>query len=234
MQYLITFLEGIITFISPCLLPLLPVYITYFAGGLSDGSLPEDNTQQAGIGRTLIRTCGFIIGFTIVFIVLGAAFGTMGRILTRYQTWVNLVAGLIIIFFGITYTGIIKWNPFMKMSAPGSHKRMQGEGFFSAVLFGLVFSICWTPCVGTFLGSALMMASGQGSTLVGILLLLCYSAGLGIPFLIASVLIDRLAGAITWIKKHYRIINIICGIFLICIGILIATGLMGKWIGLLA
>lgn len=226
MHFLVTFLEGIITFISPCLLPLLPVYISYLAGGLSG--------RAHSTGRTIIKSLGFILGFTIIFVVLGAAFGTLGRLLSRYQTWVNIIAGLIIIFFGITYTGLIRWNPFLKVKGPDLGQTASSSDFFGALIFGLVFSVSWTPCVGTFLGSALLLASQQGSALTGILLLLCYSAGLGVPFLICSVLLDRLSGAISWIKKHYRIINIICGIFLIVIGILIATGLIGKWMSLLA
>ena len=235
MQYLVTFLEGIITFISPCLLPLLPVYITFFAGD------PEKNRGEcaggdAGKGSAVIRALGFILGFTVIFVILGVAFAAVGRFLNKWQTVVNIVAGAIVIFFALTYLGVIKWNPFLKVKGP-STDRIKGKNlgkFVEAFVFGLVFSISWTPCVGTFLGSALLLASQSGTVMSGILMLLAYSAGLGIPFLICSVLLDRIFGAVNWIKKHYKIINTICGIFLLVIGVLMATGLLGKWISLLS
>ena len=106
-------------------------------------------------------------------------------------------------------------------------------GFFSCVLFGIIFSVGWTPCVGAFLGSALMLASQQGSTVVGIGMLLCYSLGLGVPFLFSAVLIEKLKTAFDWIKRHYKIINTVSGILLVAVGVLMATGLMGKFLGLL-
>ena len=107
-------------------------------------------------------------------------------------------------------------------------------GFFSALLFGMVFSIGWTPCVGAFLGSALMLASQQGNVVIGMLMLLAYSLGLGLPFLISAVLIDRLKEAFNWVKRHYDVINKICGCLLILIGILMATGTMGRFLSLLS
>ena len=232
MQYIVTFLEGIITFISPCLLPLLPVYITFFAGD------PQKAQAEgsSGKGAAVIRALGFILGFTVIFIVLGAAFATVGRFLNRWKTIVNIVSGAIVIFFALMYIGIIKWNPFLKVKGPSTEK-LKGKNlgkFLEAFIFGLVFSISWTPCVGTFLGSALLLASQSGSTFTGILMLLAYSAGLGIPFLICAVLIDSIFGAVNWIKKHYKVINMICGIFLLVVGVLMATGLLGKWISLLS
>ncbi|MBE6016305.1 MAG: cytochrome c biogenesis protein CcdA [Lachnospiraceae bacterium] len=232
MQYIVTFLEGIITFISPCLLPLLPVYITFFAGD------PEKAKAEGGSakGAAVIRALGFILGFTVIFIVLGAAFATVGKFLNRWKTIVNIVSGLIVIFFALMYMGVIKWNPFLKVKGPSTEK-LKGRNlgkFVEAFIFGLVFSISWTPCVGTFLGSALLLASQSGSTFTGILMLLAYSAGLGIPFMICAVLIDSIFGAVNWIKKHYKVINMICGIFLLAVGVLMATGLLGKWISLLS
>ena len=149
MQYMISFLEGIITFISPCLLPMLPIYITYFAGG------GERTTP-----KTLRNAFGFVLGFTVVFVALGALAGTLGSFLTRYQTWVNLIGGSIVILFGLNYMGLLHLNFFK-----GSRSSMNGNnmGFWQAFVFGIVFSVGWTPCVGAFLGSALMMAS-QGTT----------------------------------------------------------------------
>ena len=218
MQYLIAFFEGILTFISPCLLPMLPVYISYFAGGEVNGK------------KTFRNALGFILGFTLLFTAMGALAGTLGSFLTQYQTSVNLVSGLIVIFFGLNFMGIIKLNLFK-----GSARMQTGNlGFFSSLVFGMVFSVGWTPCVGAFLGSALMLASQQGHVLEGTLMLLSYSLGLGIPFLLSAVLIDQLKGAFNFIKRHYQIVNYICGFLLILIGVLMATGVLNTFLRSLA
>ena len=158
MQYLISFLEGIITFISPCLLPMLPIYITYFAGG------GERTTR-----RTLAGAAGFVLGFTLVFVAMGALAGTVGGFLKGHQTAVNVISGAVVILFGLNYMGVLKL-PFFQ---GGGHGRAAGSmNFFSAVVFGVIFSLGWTPCVGAFLGSALLLATSQGSELEGMAVLL--------------------------------------------------------------
>lgn len=219
MQYLISFLEGVITFISPCLLPMLPIYVSYFTGG-----------GERKTSKTILCAAGFVLGFTMVFIAMGALAGTLGSFLTRYQTWVNLVCGLVIVLFGLNYLGVFRWNIFRGNTGSADPRDMN---FFSAMVFGLVFSIGWTPCVGTFLGTALMMASQQGSTLVGMGMLLSYSAGLGVPFLISAVLIDQLKNVFAFVKRHYEMINKICGGFLVLVGALMALGVLGRLIKLL-
>ncbi len=221
MEYFISFLEGIITFISPCLLPMLPVYISYFAGGET-----ERKTK-----KTLTNALGFVLGFTITFVLLGALAGTLGSFLNKYQVIVNIATGLVVIFFGLNFLGVFKLNIFKGMK---SSAKADNLGFFSSVLFGLVFSIGWTPCVGAFLGSALMLASSQGEVLKGVIMLLLYSLGLGVPFIVSAVLIDKLKSTFDFIKKHYRIINIICGSFLILVGVLMMSGLLSKYVAILA
>lgn len=219
MQYFIAFLEGIITFISPCLLPMIPLYVSYFAGG------KERNTK-----KTVKNAVGFIFGFTIVFVLMGALAGTFGQLLNEYKKIVDIVTGLIVIFFGLNFLGVFKLNIFK-----GSKKaKTENLGFLSSMIFGIVFSIGWTPCVGAFLGSALMMAASQGQATEGIIMLLLYSLGLGIPFFISAILIDKLRGAFTFIKKHYKVINTVCGCLLVVVGVLMATGLFGKFINLLS
>ena len=220
MQYVISFLEGIITFISPCLLPMLPIYLSYFAGG------GERNTR-----KSLIGAAGFITGFTLVFVALGALAGTVSSFLQTHQTAVNLITGLVVIFFGLSYLGVFKVTLFH-----GSKRtvRTNTAGFFPSMLLGIVFSIGWTPCVGAFLGSALMLASQQGHVLEGVMMLLAYSLGLGIPFLLSAVLIDYLKFAFQWIKRHYGIINTVCGVLLVLLGVLMATGMLGRFLTLLS
>ena len=225
MEFFIAFLEGIITFISPCLLPMLPIYLSYFAGS---GNTVDGKGRSA---KTLRNALGFVLGFTLVFVLLGALAGTLGGLLRRHQTVVNIVTGVIVVFFGLNFLGVVKINLFR-----GGSNAMAGKelGVFSAILFGMVFSIGWTPWVGAFLGSALMLASQQGHVLTGVLMLLCYSAGLGIPFVASALLIDSLKSTFDFIKRNYTIINRICGILLIIMGILMMTGLMNKFLGLLS
>lgn len=220
MQYVISFLEGIITFISPCLLPMLPIYISYFAGG------GERSTK-----KTLTGAIGFVVGFTVVFTLMGALAGTVGSFLKEHQTAVNIISGIVVIFFGLNFLGVFKLNLFK-----GSHRAVNTNnmGFFSALLFGVVFSIGWTPCVGAFLGSALMLASQQAHALEGMLMLLAYSLGLGIPFILSAVLIDYLKSAFNWIKKNYNVINTVSGILLVLIGVLMAAGTLGRLLSLLS
>ncbi len=220
MQYFISFLEGMITFISPCLLPMLPIYVSYFAGG------GERKTK-----KTIIGALGFVLGFTIVFMAMGALAGTLGSFLQEYRIAVNIISGLIVIFFGLNFLGVFKLNIFKGM---GNFKARSGMGFFSALLFGIVFSVGWTPCVGAFLGSALALASQQGHVVEGMLMLLAYSLGLGIPFVLSAVLIDYLKSAFNFIKKHYNVINIVSGVLLIVIGIAMATGLLGRLLSILS
>ncbi len=219
MSYVISFLEGIITFVSPCLLPMLPIYISYFAGG-------GNKTSR----RVTANALGFILGFTAVFVMMGALAGTFGRLLSEYKVIVNIVTGLIVIVFGLQYLGVFKWQLFQGTS----RAKTEDLGFFSSVLFGVVFSVGWTPCVGAFLGSALMMAAGQGSVTQGVVMLLCYSLGLGIPFFVSAILIDKLKGAFSFIKTHYAIINTVSGLLLVVMGVLMATGLFDQVLGLLS
>ena len=220
MRYLVSFLEGIVTFLSPCLLPILPIYVSYFAGG-----------GQRSTGKTLRCALGFVVGFTAVFTAMGALAGSIGSLLVRYQRIVNLVSGVIVIVFGLNYLGLFRWNLFHGGSRVLDAQDMT---FFSAALFGIIFSLGWTPCVGAFLGSALALATQQGHVLEGTLMLLAYSLGLGIPFLLSAVLIDALKGAFDWVKRHYQIINLLSGGFLILIGILMASGMLGRLLRQLA
>lgn len=220
MTYFISFLEGIITFLSPCLLPMLPIYVSYFAGG------GERSTR-----KTLTNALGFILGFTLVFVALGALAGTLGSFLKSHQTAVNIVSGLLVIFFGLSFLGVFRLSFFQ-----GSRFRVDGEhmGFFSALIFGLIFSLGWTPCVGAFLGSALALASQQGHVVQGMVMLLAYSLGLGVPFLLSALLIDKLKSTFDWVKRHYAVINRISGGLLIAIGLLMATGTLGRLLALLS
>ena len=221
MDYLISFLEGIITFVSPCLLPMLPLYLSYFTG--------QDNEGRKK--TPVVNALGFILGFTLIFVLMGAFAGTIGGWIKEYGTVVNIVSGVIVILFGLNFMGLLR-IPFLNKTHRMDVSKIH-PGFFSSVTFGLIFAIGWTPCVGAFLGSALMLAASSGDSFKGILMLLSFSLGLGIPFLASALLIDRLKSTFSWIKRNYRVVNLISGIFLVIIGSLMATGLMGYFLSLL-
>lgn len=221
MQYLITFLEGIISFISPCMLPLIPLYVTYFAGGV-------EKREETGKLKVFFRALMFVAGFTLVFSLLGLFAGTVGALLVNYRIIVNVITGAIVIIFGLSYLEIIHL-PFLKGMKGGN----KADSLVSAFVFGIIYSVSLTPCIGAFLGSALMLASTSAGALRGVLLLITYSLGLGIPFIISALILDRLEVAFNFIKRHYRVINVICGIFLIVIGVLMMCGVLSSFMAVL-
>ena len=217
MRYIITFLEGVISFISPCMLPMLPVYVSYFAGGSEKRK------------HVFLRSLCFVTGFTLVFCALGLFAGTIGSFLSEYRTVLDLVCGLLVILFGLSYLEIVPL-PFLK----GIRGQHEAGSAVSAFLFGMIYSVSLTPCVGAFLGSALMLAAEAGGALKGLSLLLVYSLGLGIPFVLSAVLIDSLRTTFAFIKKHYRVINTVCGLFLILVGIAMACGWLNRLLAVLS
>ena len=200
MNILQTFIEGVISFVSPCMLPLLPVYVTYFAAG------------EAGRGKVLARAFAFMVGFTTVFVSLGVFAGSLGAALAAHRTAVNIVCGVLVIVFGLGYLGLFRL-PFTGMKSGRTPTSV-----ISAFLFGLIYSVSLTPCVGAFLGAALMLAASEGGALQGAVLLLSYSLGLGVPFVISAVLLGRFRAAFGFIKSRYNIINPICGALLLLFG----------------
>lgn len=221
MDYLISFLEGIVTFVSPCLLPMLPIYLSYFAG--------QDNGDKKE--AAILNAVGFVLGFTLVFVSLGAFAGAVGSFLIKYSTVVNIVSGIIMILFGLNFMEVIR-IPFINTSRHVKMKKVK-VGFLSSVSFGFIFSIGWTPCVGAFLGSALILAASTGNSLKGVMMLLSFSLGLGIPFVASAVLIDRLKSTFDFVKKNYRVVNLISGGLLVVVGLLMASGLMSYFLSLL-
>lgn len=212
-----TFLEGIISFISPCMLPILPIYISYFAG--------EANKKP----KTFLSALSFVAGFTLVFCALGLFAGSLGSLLHEYHTIVDIISGIIIILLGLNFLGIIH-IPFFR----GFHTSRKVTGIFSAFIFGVVFSIGHAPCMSAFLGTALVTASASSAAAKGVLLLLFYSLGMGLPFLISALLIEKLNSAFEFIKKNYKVINLVCGILLIIVGICMATGIFHELLHLIS
>lgn len=224
MEYILLFLEGMLTFISPCILPMIPIYISYFSGGDTE----ETKERYSGVWNV----GGFVLGFTVVFTMIGAMAGTFGAMIKTHQEIVNFVCGVIVMVFGLNYMGILKIKILSKSYQ--IHYEIKTIRFFSSILFGMVFSIGWTPCVGTFLGTALMIAVSSGNTIKGVLMLLIYSIGLGIPFMLCGIFIDSLKGAFSFLKKHYDLINKVAGGTLVVTGVLMMTGMFYKMISILA
>ena len=219
MQFIVVFLEGVITFISPCLLPMIPIYISYFAGG-----------GERSKKHTLLNALGFVLGFSLIFLMMGVFASTIGGMLRKYHNLLNVVFGAIVVFLGLNYIGVFHLDLFNGGVSKADTRDMN---FFKSFMFGMVFAVGWTPCVGTFLGSALMLAGSQDTVLLGALFLIVYSLGLGIPFLISAVLVDELKSTFNIVKKHYGIINKISGSFLVAVGILMCFGLMDRLLGAL-
>lgn len=208
MEYFFTFLEGFASFISPCLLPMLPIYISYFMG-------EQENDNK----KTIVNSIGFVIGFTIIFLLLAVFASTLGIFISAYLHYIKFVFGVIIILLGLNYMEILKFK-FLNNSK-GIKMNVKNLNFFKSMLFGILFSISWTPCVGTFLGSALLTVAKGSNLLKGIILMLLYSIGLGIPFVISVVLMEKLKNIFDFIKRNYGIVKKVSGIVLIVMGIYI-------------
>lgn len=208
MEYLITFLEGLVTFVSPCVLPLLPIYISYFSG---DGQRKFKTFRVSFL---------FVAGFTAVFCLYGLFAGSIGAILSRFHMAVEIICGVVMILLGLRFAGV-----FRRWSVHEEHHEHCAHGAVPAFLFGVIFAFSHAPCIGAFLGTALMTAGASGSLGESVLLLLMYSAGLGIPFILSALLIEKLTPFFTAIKRNYQVINLICGAFLILFGILMSSGL---------
>lgn len=209
MDYIFTFIEGIASFISPCVLPMLPIYISYFIG--------EDNKKTS---KAVKNSIGFVLGFTIVFIFLSIFASKVGGIISNNIKYFKIIFGIIIILFGLNYIGLINIKFLNKISSKNS--KIKDLNFIKSIFFGMLFSISWTPCIGTFLASALLLVAKNQDMIKGIILILLYSIGLGIPFIISAVLLEKLKDVFNFIKKHYDIIKKISGIILIIMGIYIS------------
>ena len=206
MDYVFTFIEGFASFISPCILPMLPIYISYFMG--------EDNKK---VSKAVINSIGFVLGFTIVFILLSVLASSFGGIISNNIKYVKIVFGIIIILLGLNYMEIIKIK-FLNRTK-GANKKAKDLNFLKSMIFGMLFSISWTPCIGTFLASALLLIAKNQNLVKGVILMLVYSIGLGIPFIISAALLEKLREAFSFIKKHYDVIKKVSGIILIIMGV---------------
>ena len=217
---LIAFAAGFLSFISPCVLPLVPSYITYITG-VSFHELTDQETKKKVKWTTLIHSCLFILGFSTVFILMGASASYLGQVLSKYQTWIMKIGGILIILLGIHF--ILQIFPFLQIEKRFEMKR-KPLGYLGSFLVGIVFAAGWTPCIGPILSTILIYASTSQQMTTGIALLASYSLGLGIPFLLASLAFNLFLSTFEKIRRYMRVIIFVSGFFLIGVGILLLTG----------
>jgi len=217
---LIAFSAGLLSFVSPCVLPLVPSYLTYITG-VSFKELSELKGKGKLRWSTTVHSLLFILGFSSVFILMGASASYLGQLLARYQDWIMKGGGILIILLGIHFTGIINL-PFLQMEKR-IELRKKPLGYLGSFLVGIIFAAGWTPCIGPILSTILIYASTSKNFTTGIFLLVVYSMGLGIPFFLSSLAFNSFLLTFEKMKRFMRVITIASGVFLIIIGILILT-----------
>ncbi len=213
MQYLFTFFEGIFAFVSPCILPMLPIFLAYI-------SADEKQTTF----KRFINTLFFVLGFTTAFVIMGATAFSLGRFMVRYKAFLIKLAGVMLVFFGFVYLDVIQLN------LASDQRASSGGNILKNFLFGISYSFGWTPCMGAFLGSALALAGVQETVFQGMLLLACFGLGLGVPFIIFAIGYEKLKGAVNFLKKHSQKIKYFGGIMLIAVGLSMVFDIFSYYI----
>ncbi|WP_404323254.1 cytochrome c biogenesis protein CcdA [Cytobacillus firmus] len=212
---------GVLSFFSPCVFPLLPAYVTHLTGGRIGNA-----KMQVDRKKLYLRSFGFIIGFSMIFIALGASASFIGKILMNYRMIIMQAAGLLIIIFGLQMAGLLKFKFLMK------EKRFKTEnkskGMFGSVLLGMAFASGWSPCVGLALSSILLLASSSDTLSQGIFLLMSYSLGMAIPFFVISVIISYSLKTMRKINKYLSRLAFVNGMIMVALGMLVLSGQMQK------
>lgn len=217
---ILAFSAGLLSFLSPCVLPLVPAYISYITGT----SIGDSDSKKSNI-YVLYKSIGFIIGFSIIFIIMGASITSIGKVFIKNQSIFRKISGILIFIFGLHTTGIFKIKLFYREKRFLSFNNTNGA--FGSVLMGMAFAAGWTPCVGPILSSILVYASSMETISRGIILLVFYSLGLAVPFILTALAIESLSSKISRLGKYLNLISIISGLLMILMGILIFTNKMG-------
>ncbi|MGH3509422.1 MAG: cytochrome c biogenesis CcdA family protein [Nocardioidaceae bacterium] len=210
---------GLVSFLSPCVVPLLPGYLSY-ATGLSGADL-----ENARRGRMVLGSFLFVLGFTCVFVVLGGVAGSLGAWLIIYQRQISIVLGALTIVVGLAFLGAI---PLLQRDV--RIHRVPAVGLAAAPMLGVLFAIGWTPCVGPTLSAVEALALHEGTATRGAVLSAAYSFGLGLPFILAGLMYRRMLGAIRWVRRHQVWVTRVGGLMLIVLGLLLVTGLWDQWV----
>lgn len=227
-SYLGAFVAGLLSFLSPCVLPLIPSYITYITG-LSFGELQAEHPDHVVRQKTVLHSLAFIAGFTVVFVLLGASATLMGSFLQGHMTFIRKAGGVLVALFGLHVAGLlpIRWL----LGEKRLNIRHRPAGYLGSFLVGLAFAAGWTPCIGPILASILMIAATEEKVGQGIVLLLLYSIGLGLPFLLSALALHRFIILFNRFKRFIRIFEIITGLFLVVVGVLIFTNWLSQLSG---
>lgn len=220
------FAAGVVSFLSPCVLPLLPAYISFITGY----SAAELTDSKASTKEILYPSLLFVLGFSLVFVALGASASILGQLMVEYKAVLVRVAGVVIFVFGFFMLGIIK-VPWLYGEARFEMGSARNFGWAAALVMGMAFAFGWTPCVGPILGSILALAGSTGNVAHGALLLVAYSLGLGLPFIAVALLFSRMRGTLAWLNRHSLTVNRVAGVILMVVGALIFTGQFGVMAG---
>ena len=215
----VALVAGLVSFFSPCVVPLLPGYLSYTTG-LSGADL-----ESARRGRMLLGSFLFVLGFSFVFVSLGAAFGALGDWLIIYTREISIVLGVLTILVGIAFLGFIPW-----MQRDVRVHNVPSVGLAAAPLLGVLFGLGWTPCIGPTLSAVQLLAFQEGTAVRGALLSFAYCLGLGFPFILVALAYRKMMGAISWVRRHQVWVTRIGGIMLIVVGLLLVSGIWDLWV----
>ncbi len=225
------FLAGLVSFLSPCVIPLVPTYITYLTGS-SVVELTEEKVDSEIRRRIIVNSLAFILGFSLVFISFGLTASFLGQFLTGHQTLIRKISGIIVIIFGLSMMGVFKFS-FLEREAKLSYNPSGKTGVWNSLAIGAVFSAGWTPCIGPILSSILILAGNSETLLMGAILLAAYSLGLGLPFFATALALNRFMKFMPRLNKYMGKIRILSGILLIVVGIMIYQNYFLRLSGLL-
>lgn len=226
--YIGAFIAGLLSFLSPCVLPLIPSYITYITG-LSFADLQAEHPSHVIRQKTILHALFFICGFTVVFVLLGASATYIGSFLNHNASYIRKAGGILLIILGIHVTGLMPLKFLLgEKRVTIKHKP---SGYAGSFLVGIVFAAGWTPCIGPILAAILAVAAAEESVSQGVILLLLYSLGLGVPFFLSALAMHKFLLAFNRFKKYIRLFEIITGVFLIAIGVLIYSNWLSRLSG---
>ncbi|OQY31642.1 MAG: hypothetical protein B6I38_05535 [Anaerolineaceae bacterium 4572_5.1] len=219
----IAFIAGLASFLSPCVFPLVPAYIGYLGGRSAISDIGEKKNRW----EVFSHGVAFVIGFSVVFILLGIAASAFGGLLYEARPWIAKIGGIVVVILGVHMTGLIR-IPFLQYDLRKQSQPSNGQGYFASALMGVFFSAGWSPCVGPVLGAILTLSASGGSILAGALLLTAYSAGLAIPFLVAALGMEWVTSTMQRFTKLTHYVEIAMGVVLIIVGVMLFFGVFGQ------